>query len=169
MAPFEQLADMVKREYYCPSGYYLSGTRCYPNNSGWYWWGRWVFAGLIVLFVIALLLILARNSRRRRRAGIAPLRGTGWMAPAPPYYPPPPQYSAAAPVYPQGTGQKFNPNDGYYANQNQEGVQLQPPQNTYQPPNNNYAPPSGYPAQPSYPQSGEPVYTPPEGPPPTRK
>jgi len=162
MAPFEQLADVVKREYYCPSGYYLSGTRCYPNNSGWYWWGRWVFAGLIVLFVIALLLLLARNSRRRRRQGIAPLRGTGWMAPAPPpYYPPPPQYSTAPAQYPQGTGQKFNQNDGYYANQNQEGIHLQQPQSTYQPPNN-YPSPSGYP------QNGEPVYSPPEGPPPRK-
>lgn len=84
------------------------------------------------------------------------------MAPAPPYYPPPPQYTAAAPVYPQGTGQKFNQNDGYYANnQNQEGVQLQQPQSTYQPPNN-YPPPTGYP------HNGEPVYTPPEGPPPRK-
>ncbi|KAK4454653.1 chitin synthesis regulation, resistance to congo red-domain-containing protein [Podospora aff. communis PSN243] len=167
MAPFEQTAPAVdKRELYCPSGYYLSGTRCYPNNSGWYWWGRWVFAGLLVLFVIALLLLLARNSRRRRRQGLAPLRGTGWMAgPPPPYYPPPPQYGAGAPppgpVYPQGTGQKFNQNDGYYA-QNQEGVHLQQPQQTYQPPNN-YPSPSGYP------HNGEPVYSPPEGPPPTRK
>ncbi len=56
------------------------------------------------------------------------------MAPAPPYYPPPPVYSQD-PVNPQGTGQKFNANEGYYGqnqygqNQygnNQEGIQLQP-------------------------------------------
>jgi len=73
---------------------------------------------------------------------------------APPPYQPPPQYSTGAPVYPQGTGQKFNANDGYYANQqNQEGVQVQQPANTYYPPQ---------------PQHNEPVYAPPEGPPPKR-
>ena len=84
------------------------------------------------------------------------------MAPAPAYYPPPPQYTPnappGAPVYPQGTGQKFNQNNGYYGNQNhygqQEDIQLQQPQNAYQPT--------------TYPHNGEPVYAPPEGPPPKR-
>jgi len=86
------------------------------------------------------------------------------MAPAPAYYPPPPQYTPnaapGAPVYPQATGQKFNQNDGYFANQNQygqqqEGVQVQQPPNTYQPT--------------QYPHNGEPVYAPPEGPPPPKR
>jgi len=171
MAPHEQLADVVKRDLYCPSGYYLSGATCYSNSS-WYWWGRWVFAGIVILLTIALLLILARNSRRRRRQGIQPLRGTGWMAPAPPYYPPPPQYSAQAPAYPQEpqqTGQKFNQNEGYYSGQNQEGIQLQQPQHTYQPPNNTYpTSPNTYPSPSGYPHNSDPIYAPPPGPPPTK-
>ncbi|KAK0731628.1 chitin synthesis regulation, resistance to congo red-domain-containing protein [Lasiosphaeris hirsuta] len=153
MAPFEQ-ADMAKRAI-CPSGYYLASNGFCYRNSAWYGWGRWVFAGIVVLFVVAIMLLLARNSRRRRRQGVAPLRGTGWLAPAPPYYPPPPQYTAQPPVYPQPTGQKFNQNDGYYANQ--EGIQLQQPQNTYQP------------QQAFQPQNNaDAVYAPPEGPPPKR-
>lgn len=158
MAPTEQLTDLVKRQLGCPSGTYYSNGNCWERN-GWYWWGRWVFAGIIIIFTIIVLILLARNSRRRRRQGVAPLRGTGWMAP-PAYYPPPPQYSAQPPVYPQGTGQKFNQNDGYYANGQQEGIQLQQPQNTYQPPQNVYTPPA------ASPYGGEPAYSPPAGPPP---
>ncbi|KAK0618201.1 chitin synthesis regulation, resistance to congo red-domain-containing protein [Bombardia bombarda] len=158
MAPLEQLATMVgeiaKRDLYCPSGSYYSGSGCYRYSS-WYWWGRWVFAAVLVIIVIALFALVA-NSRRRRAQGVAPVYGTGWMAPAPPYYPQnPPQYSAQQPVYPQQTGQKFNTNDGYYAAQtpeNQEGIQLQQPATTYH-------------------RGGgaDDVYAPPEGPPPAKR
>jgi len=85
--------------------------------------------------------------------------GTAWMAPPP--YQPPPQYSAAAPVYPQNTGHKFNANEGYYGPQQnhngyngsssyqpqQEGIQLQQPAQAYtrSGPDEDYAPPPGPP------------------------
>jgi len=155
MAPTEQLADVAKRAYYsgCPSGTYYSGGYCY---SSWSYWGRWVFAGIVVLFVVGLLLILGCvNSRRRRRRGLAPRYGTGWMANGPKYgaqqnnpqayQAPPPQY--APPQNQQYTGQTYNSNEGYYHGQTQ-GVQQ--PTNSY------------YPEQ----RGGENVYSPPPGPPP---
>ncbi|KAK0745875.1 chitin synthesis regulation, resistance to congo red-domain-containing protein [Schizothecium vesticola] len=159
MAPFEQAAAISPRQFGCRYGYHYSssvGGCVRDSGSRWYDWGRWVLAGIVVIFFILSLLLLARNSRRRRRNGVPPLRGTGWMAPgpAPPYsqQPPPPQYSAAPPPqYPQGTGQKFNQNDGYYGQQ--EGIQLQSPPHSYQPPNQPYG--------------GE-SYAPPQGPPPGR-
>ncbi|KAH8905403.1 hypothetical protein BR93DRAFT_939381 [Coniochaeta sp. PMI_546] len=148
----------------CPSGTYYSNGYCY-RNSGWYFWGRWLFAGIVIAFVIgAIVLLGCINSRRRRRQGLAPRYGTGWMAPAPKYspnsggyVPPPPQYTSTPmqnypppgqQQQPQYTGQTFNSNDGYYGGHN-EGVA--PPPNTY------------------YPQrgvGGENVYEPPAGPPP---
>jgi len=158
MAPFEEAASLNARQFGCGYNehYSSSAGRCvYDGGSRWYDWGRWVLAGIVVVVFILTLLLLARNTRRRRRNGIAPLRGTGWMAPgpAPPYQhqPPPPQYSASPPVYPQGTGQKFNQNDGFYGQQ-QQGIQLQSPPNSYQPPQ---------------PYGGE-TYAPPQGPPPNR-
>lgn len=94
--------------------------------------------------------------------------GTGWMAPqggkfgggqqhnnaynmngynagqntntgGPGYANPPPAYGQQAPQY---TGTTFNPNDGYYGEQ-QHGY-VQPPNNTYQS-DNVYAPPPGPP------------------------
>ncbi|KAK3329040.1 chitin synthesis regulation, resistance to congo red-domain-containing protein [Apodospora peruviana] len=169
MAPtLSQIAEVGKRAVYCSSGYYYSGGRC-VRYSGWYWWGRWVFAGLIVVFFILVLAGFARkNARRRRGIGQQPLYGTGFLAgPAPPYTPyqgggpPPPQYNQQQPVYPENTGNKFNTNDGYYANYNnnqqpaqgsspygnqQEGIQLQQPAQTYQRSTvEDYAPPEGPP------------------------
>ncbi|KAK0734008.1 chitin synthesis regulation, resistance to congo red-domain-containing protein [Lasiosphaeria miniovina] len=169
MAPTEQLASLAAR-YYTNCGYGYSSDsdgRCY-RDSAWFWWGRWVFAGIAIVLVFAVLLLVGRrNSRRRRQQGLQPLPGTAWMAgPAPPYYPPPPQYTAQppagaqTPVGSQGTGHKFNQNDGYYANQ--EGVQLQEPSNTYQRGGDYvYAPPEGPP-----PVAGNGSYSPPAGPPP---
>lgn len=158
MAPFEGAASLNARQFGgCGYGYSYSnsaGGCVRDGGSRWYDWGRWVLAGIVVVVFILTLLLLARNTRRRRRNGIAPLRGTGWMAPgpAPPYQhqPPPPQYSASPAVYPQGTGQKFNQNDGYYGQQ--QGIQLQSPPNSYQPPQ----------------QYGGETYAPPQGPPPNR-
>lgn len=70
------------------------------------------------------------------------------MAPAPPYYPPPPQYTPQDqnPVYGPQAGYKHNPNDGYYGNQQQEGIQLQQPPNAYhRSTDTDYAPPPGPP------------------------
>ncbi|KAB5563481.1 hypothetical protein GE09DRAFT_785437 [Coniochaeta sp. 2T2.1] len=151
----------------CPSGYYYRNGYCY-RNSGWSYWGRWVFAGIVVAFIVgALVLLGCVNSRRRRKRGLAPRYGTGWMAPANKfgpgnnnnYVPPPPQYT---PQYnmgnyppqgqqqqPQYTGQTFNSNEGYYGQQ--EGVA---------------APPQAYYGQQQRGVGGENVYSPPAGPPP---
>ncbi|KAG7292966.1 hypothetical protein NEMBOFW57_003011 [Staphylotrichum longicolle] len=155
MAPLlGQLAELGKRRDGCGSNAYLgSDGRCY-YYSGWYWWGRWVFAGLAVLFVLLVFAALFRNSRRRRKQGMQPMYGTGWMAPAPPpYYPPPPQYSAQDQGgHPPPGGYKYGPTDGYYGGNpgmyggNQEGIQLQQPQNTYHRGTDaDYAPPPGPP------------------------
>lgn len=82
--------------------------------------------------------------------------GTGWMAPKPNAqgynntnnynqpqggYQAPPMYGNQQQQQPQYTGTTFNPNDGYYGQQN-SGVQ--PPQGTYQR-NDVYSPPVGPP------------------------
>ncbi|KAK4193365.1 chitin synthesis regulation, resistance to congo red-domain-containing protein [Podospora australis] len=168
MAPvIDQMVDLVKRADGCGTGNYRGyDGRCY-RSSNWYWWGRWVFAGISILFVLLIFALLFRNSRRRRRAGQAPVYGTGWMAPgpAPPYGPPPPQYTPQDQtnnnIYPPPGGHKYNQNDGYYGNQpqrpdyaspygsqygQQEGIQLQQPQQSYHRGGDaDYAPPPGPP------------------------
>jgi len=161
----DDLSLVVKRQIgSCPSGYYRSGSYCYPNSS-WYWWGRWVFAGVVIVAVIGILLLLGCiSARRRRKRGTAPMYGTGWMggkhqgtaAPYAPqghqYGPPPPQYSQQA-MPNQYTGNTYNSNDGYYGQQQHgygpqqnEGIQLQQPAHTYaRDADNGYAPPPGPP------------------------
>lgn len=99
-------------------------------------------------------------ARRRRKRGVSPYYGTGWMAPnagkfgaggghnsypmnnqqsgyyaggggGGATYNPPPAYGANEPQY---TGTTFNPQDGYYGNQ-QYNSGLQSPPNAYQPDN----------------------------------
>jgi len=164
-APLQRWLTCCPRTYTCPSGYYRSGTYCYPN-SAWYFWGRWVFAGVVIVVVIGILVLLGCiNARRRRRRGVAPMYGTGWLggkqntgAPYAPqggyqYGPPPPQYSQNA-VPNQYTGNTYNSNDGYYGQQQQysygpqqnDGIQLQQPANTYsRGGDNGYEPPPGPP------------------------
>lgn len=107
------------------------------------------------------------TARRRRKRGMTPFRGTGWAAGGPP--PPghgPAQYTGAQPYY----GNQYNnqpagqpvyappPNQNSYgntgANQSyfggqQNGVELQQPNNAYQPQ-----------------RGGDQVFSPPSGPPP---
>lgn len=63
MAPFEQAAAISPRQYpRCDYGYYWSTSvnRCVRDNgSRWYDWGRWVLAGIVVVFFILTLLLLA--------------------------------------------------------------------------------------------------------------
>lgn len=172
MADFFPADELEKRQFGCRSGYYFNNatrTCVRRNNSAWYYWGRWVLAGILVLiFVLVLCALGCCSSRRRKKKGAAPMYGTGWMANG---YNPQPQYGqqqaqygygqqqgqyGQPPAYghqqqgqyqnPQYTGQTYNPNDGYYAGQN-EGIQLQQPQNAYAPrgADNDYAPPSGPP------------------------
>jgi hypothetical protein len=51
------LLTMVIASVSCPSGYYYSSGYCYRNSS-WYGWGRWLFAGIVVLFVIACFVLI---------------------------------------------------------------------------------------------------------------
>jgi hypothetical protein len=152
MAPSDAL---FARDYPCGYGQYLYNGRC-QSYGAWYWWGRWLFAGIVILFVIFCLVCLGCiNARRRRKRGLTPMYGTGWMANGkngggnPPQgynnemypqngYQGPPAYGQT----PQYTGTTFNPNDGYYGNQ-QGGPQY--PQNAYQPPENVYSPSPGPP------------------------
>lgn len=109
------------------------------------------------------------TNRRRRAHGLPPMYGTGWMAGKPPagqqngnvhYYPNQPYYAAPMPAPPysppvayQQTGNTFNSNDGYYgAPYAHGGIELQPPQNVYSPQ-----------------RGGDPVYSPPPGPPPGKE
>lgn len=160
MAPLiEKMAELAKRADGCGSGNYRDSDGFCYSYSGWYWWGRWVFAGLAILFVLLVFAAAFRNSRRRRKQGVQPMYGTGWMAPAPPpYYPPPPQYTPqGGPYGPPPGGYKVGENDGYYGGNyggnygggpQQEGIQLQQPQNTYHrsaDAGGDYAPPPGPP------------------------
>ncbi|OTB08793.1 hypothetical protein M426DRAFT_161733 [Hypoxylon sp. CI-4A] len=151
MAPLiDQIAQFAKRDRYCNNGFDRYGN-CY---SGWHWYGRWIFAAVVIVLVLAIL-VLCVNSRRRRRAGTQPMYGTGWMAGnAGPhaynnpqgYSNPPPAYGAppgqSYPMENQYTGTTFSPNDGYYGQH--EGV-VQPPKNVYSNTKDDYAPPTGPP------------------------
>ncbi|KAI9732819.1 MAG: hypothetical protein M1834_003757 [Cirrosporium novae-zelandiae] len=130
---------------------------CYQYSSGWYNWGRWVLLAIIIIAAfLFFFLISCLSARRRRRRGAHPYWGTGWAAgstppghgPAQynpnvqPYYG---QYQQPPPTYGQGQ------NQSYFGGQ-QAGVELQQPQSAYQPQ-----------------RGGDPVYAPPEGPPPKKE
>lgn len=77
-----ETADIFGRQYYggCGYGYYRTSSGRCVRNSNWYYWGRWVLAGVIAILVIATLIICSITARRRRRRGATPYYGTGWMA-----------------------------------------------------------------------------------------
>jgi len=163
MAP-TSLATILSKRYTCDGYYYNYGDNC--NYSGWNSWGRWVALAVIVVAVVLIAFLFSCwNTRRRRRQGMAPMYGMGWMGGKPQqgqynngYYPNQP-YNGGAPAPPyspqvenQQTGNTFDSNEGYYGQHEhgqQNGFQMQPPQNTYQPQ-----------------RGGEPVYESPMGPPP---
>lgn len=138
---------------------------------------------MIVFFILLFVTWSCVKNRRRRRQGMQPMYGTGWIPAGgggggpvnnqQPQYnqggwfggfgghknhknnnqPPPPQYTpgpGGAPTQEQQyTGQTFNSNEGYYGH-HQNDVPLQQPAGSY------------------YPRGGDPVYAPPEGPPPAK-
>ncbi|KAF9888060.1 hypothetical protein FE257_009325 [Aspergillus nanangensis] len=130
------------------------------SNSSWNNWGRWVaFAVIVGCAFIIFFLFTCYNARRRRGRGLRPHPGTAWMAGPPPAYTqqPPPQHGSsqqpyynADPYYQQQAPPQYSPpppqNYGYFGGQ-QQGIELQPPQNAYQ-------------------TSGDRVYPSPMGPPP---
>jgi len=160
MAPKFGVESLEKRQFgygYCNG--FNNGYNC--GNSGWNDWGRWVALGCIIAFAILVAVLFSCYSARRRRShGLHPYYGTGWAVGNKPaqyqnnqgYYgnsagPPAPPYSPG-PVNQNETGNTFNRADGYYGGQ-QQGIELQQPQSAYQPG-----------------RGGEPVYEPPQGPPP---
>ncbi|XXG94707.1 hypothetical protein Hte_000964 [Hypoxylon texense] len=162
MAPLlDQLTSQLTKRRYCDNDEYVRYGQCY---SAWNWYGRWIFAAVVIVLVLAIFLLWACiNSRRRRRQGLQPMYGTGWMAGhqggagnnaayygnPQGYNNPPPAYGApqgqSYPMQNQYTGTTFSRGDGYYGQH--EGVQA--PKNVY----NNH---------------GKDDYAPPEGPPPAR-
>jgi len=97
---------------YYDSGYYVC-------TSTWSDWGRWV--ALVIIIIAAFLvffLFACISARRRRRQGLSPMYGTGWVS-----APPPAQYNQQPPP-------QYTPSGGYYSGQ-QNGVELQQPQNAY--------------------------------------
>lgn len=162
---------ILPRQYYdsCPDGYYYRNGSCYSGNSRWGDWGRWVVLAAIIVGAFFLFFACACiTARRRRRHGMTPYRGTGWAAGNTPAGHGPAQYNngGAQPYYNNNYQQPNNaappysgPNQGYYGgnqgNQGyfgggqQNGVELQQPTSTYQPQT-----------------GGDPVYSPPAGPPP---
>ncbi|PGH06947.1 hypothetical protein AJ79_06421 [Helicocarpus griseus UAMH5409] len=143
----------IIRRYECYEGY---DSRIYCR-SAWNDWGRWVaLAVIIVCAFIVFFAFACVSARRRRRQGLQPFHGTGWAAHHAFWqqqqhqqqyqqpYPnaPPPQYSPAGGFY----GPKPTYFGGHQNPPQEQGVEMQPPQNTY--------------------RAGEPVYQPPPGPPP---
>ncbi|KAI0392386.1 chitin synthesis regulation, resistance to congo red-domain-containing protein [Xylariaceae sp. FL0594] len=156
MAPLQdRIAGLLQKRYIdCPGNSYWSNryNRC-VNGSAWYWYGRWIFTGVIILlFFLVFFLWARRNSRGRRRRGMAPMYGTGWMAPNsgqqynnPQGYsnngysqPPPPPYGGA-PQQSYPMENRYPPNDGQYG---QQASGVEPPKNVY---HGDYAPPAGPP------------------------
>ncbi|KAL7927611.1 chitin synthesis regulation, resistance to congo red domain-containing protein [Trichoderma austrokoningii] len=75
MAP---TVDIFARDDGCGYGYFFDGIRC-RRKSGWYFWGRWVFAGIAIILALILLFICLCITRRNRRRGVQPTHGTGWF------------------------------------------------------------------------------------------
>ncbi|QPH00969.1 hypothetical protein C2857_005125 [Epichloe festucae Fl1] len=162
MAPTDSALNVLASRATC----YRAGYGYYRCDNRWHSFGRWIVLAGVIVVVLLILMSCALTARRRRRRGNQPMYGTGWMAPGGKQYDQQqmngyqqgnynPTYGQgynaqqqggynAPPAYgqqPQNTGTTFNPNDGYYGQQ-QSGVQ--PPQNTYQR-EPNYAPPAGPP------------------------
>ncbi|KAJ5935183.1 hypothetical protein N7466_004730 [Penicillium verhagenii] len=136
------------------------------SNSSWNSWGRWVaFAVIVAIAFLIFFAFACFNARRRRSHGQQPYTGTSWMAP-PPGPPPPHESGYQQPYYPNNNDPYFqhqpppqysaNPqNYGYFGaqappHQQQNGIELQAPQNAYN-------------------ASGARDYAPPTGPPPAKK
>ncbi|BDD61092.1 hypothetical protein MAP00_006165 [Monascus purpureus] len=109
----------ILRRDVCYDYNWFDNGDAYDCSSPWHDWGRWVALGVIVgIAILAAFIVAFLNARRRRRLGYQPYPGTSWMAPQAPV-----QYTANPPPPPYG----------YYGGQ-QQGIELQSPQNVYQPP-----------------------------------
>lgn len=152
--------ELFNRAFGCPTGYYYSNGRCY-RRSGWYYWGRWVVAGVIIFLVIFLCATMACiNSRRRRKRGLNPMYGTGWMAPNSKYggpHPPNQQWASgygnnAPPPPPYGGPPQQQYGGSPYGQPPPQNADFGQTEGVQQPPNAYHG-----------------VYSPPPGPPPGQK
>lgn len=119
-----------------------------------------VLGVVIFLFFLIFFLFSCITARRRRRRGMQPFYGTGWVPGARPGVPQQQQpYGTAQPYYGNTTTNTgygapappySPPNQGYYYGEQQNGVELQAPQQSHM-------------------RAGENVYEPPPGPPPGKK
>lgn len=137
----------------CPYGYYLANDG-YCYYSGWNSWGRWVLAGLFLLFGIAVILLWVRRIRMRRNR---PQQQVGGGAAPTPLQQIPPQYGHSAPYTPPYDNQYpppppppaygAKPDSGFnsYYTGNEEGVAS--PANVYSRDTRgpDYQPPTGPP------------------------
>ncbi|KAI8635169.1 chitin synthesis regulation, resistance to congo red-domain-containing protein [Xylariaceae sp. FL1651] len=148
MAPvLDQAASLLQTRVICSDGqYYYNGSCRYGDT--WYWYGRWIFAAVLIGLVLIIFFAWACiNSRRRRRRGINPMYGTGWMAPnnGNQYYNNPQAYRQPPPAYGAPPDQsypmtnQYQTTDGHY---NQQSTGVEPPKHVY---GGDYAPPAGPP------------------------
>lgn len=174
--PALHATTLERRQDRCYSDGY-GNIRCY---SAWSEWVRWLVLVLIILgFVLLFFLFSCLSARRRRRRGLAPYRGTGWLAGrhgVPTYNPNPtasdttasaaPYYANTAPWQPPAPPYSPPPatNNGNSYGNFYAGPQPQTPQQTGIELQSNLPqqPPAAYGA----PRVGEPIYQPPVGPPP---
>jgi len=133
-----------KRYTYCQDQY----GRTYRCNSTWESWARWLLLGLVILVVFFLCLsISCVSARRRRRAGRQPFYGTGWVPGNNNQQRHGQQQGWAGNNQQYGGGQQYaytQPAPPYqqppYRENQQSGIELQRPNETYAPPS---GPPPG--------------------------
>ncbi|KAK5624396.1 hypothetical protein RRF57_000112 [Xylaria bambusicola] len=61
MAPvIDQLSSLLQKRALCPSGYYYDYdfNRC-VRGSGWYWYGRWIFAAIVIILFFLIFFLWA--------------------------------------------------------------------------------------------------------------
>ncbi|KAJ8098005.1 hypothetical protein POJ06DRAFT_26715 [Lipomyces tetrasporus] len=74
MAPttLEPRSTLDTRQFY--------GCQYYGTCSGWYYWGRWILLGVIIVIALLLFwLFICMRNRRRSKSGLPPAYGTQWM------------------------------------------------------------------------------------------
>ncbi|EHK15715.1 uncharacterized protein TRIVIDRAFT_82523 [Trichoderma virens Gv29-8] len=136
--------DLFARDDGCGYGYYFDGIIC-RRKSGWYFWGRWVLAGIAIICALVLLFFCLCISRRNRRRGAQPMYGTGWFSGPP-----------AAPAGRPSGSNKYNSNNNAYEMNNYQSGYNQGGYSQQQPP---YGEGYGYTSPPPYGQGPVPNQT----------
>ncbi len=61
MAPFlDQVSDLLQKRFSCPSGSYYDSyyNRCVAGST-WYWYGRWIFAAVVIVLFFLIFFLWA--------------------------------------------------------------------------------------------------------------